>query len=381
MSKISNNSTNIPALWKDMFSDFIDLFSDINEICFFETDNNGLLSSHIRPRIEIFGYTQRDVENGLNVIQLFIPEEHEAVMSRLQKPLNKVTQADREYTGLRKDGSTFPMQIYSKPIIKNSKMIGRRGVAIDITEQKEVEKKLEESNKKLSDKNKEMEDFMATMAHDLKSPLTAISGFAELVFLEENELNPPMEHYLRRIQKNTEKIAMIVDDILDYSKLGAIEENKSDCKLNEILDEIILEYQPKISEMGVKVNIESNLPNINGIHNQIFRLFINLIDNAIKYMGSETKQKDIFIGVYEISAEFVTLYIKDTGIGIAEPDIPKLFKVFTRIAHPAAKNVSGSGIGLAHVKKIIEIHEGSIWVKSKEKEGTTFYFTLPVFTN
>ncbi|MHA1972590.1 MAG: sensor histidine kinase [Candidatus Hodarchaeales archaeon] len=371
---LGDPTTNIhPASWEDLFKDFTGLFSEINEISFFEVENQGLISTRVRPRMDLFGYSLQDVEKGLNVLQLIVPEQHEKLISSLNKVLETIVEEDREFTGLRKDKTTFPMLVYSKPIFENGKMIGRRGVIIDISERKQAE---DEYNQMLIDKNNEMEDFMAAMTHDMKSPLSAISGFVDLIFLEKKNLDPDTSIYLRHILSNTEKMIRIMEDVLQYSRLGVITEEESVCSLNDILNRILNELHPRIKSLKIQIHVDPKLPKVIGVENQLCRLFGNLLDNAIKYMDLNRPNKEIHVGIADKTSEFVTLFVQDNGIGIAEKDISKLFRVFTRIRNSATQNIQGTGLGLANVKKIVEIHSGKIWAVSTENQGTTFYFSL-----
>ncbi|MHA2075574.1 MAG: PAS domain-containing protein, partial [Candidatus Hodarchaeales archaeon] len=125
--------------------DFIELFSEMKELSIFEVDTKGLIQPSFRRGIDLFGYTQQDIDGGLSVLDLFIPEERKKIFQRLKIVLSDVKQPDREYHGLKKDGSVFPVLIYSKPVLKGKKVVGRRGIALDITEIKKIEQKLKES--------------------------------------------------------------------------------------------------------------------------------------------------------------------------------------------------------------------------------------------
>jgi len=124
--------------------------------------------------------------------------------------------------------------------------------------------------------------------------------------------------------------------------------------------------------------VEKFLPIVYVERKRFVQVFENLIGNAIKYMGNGGRKKEIEIGIKEKGDKFVTIFVKDTGTGIRKEYIPKLFRLFTRIPSKIPDKVSGSGIGLANVKKIVETHEGSVWVESIENEGTVFYLEIPL---
>ncbi|MHA1330941.1 MAG: sensor histidine kinase, partial [Candidatus Hodarchaeales archaeon] len=121
-----------------------------------------------------------------------------------------------------------------------------------------------------------------------------------------------------------------------------------------------------------------DMPKVHIVKKRIMQVFENLIDNAIKFMDFEKQKKEIKIGIHEKGERFVVVYVSDTGYGIKESDIPKLFRLFTRIRNPLTEDISGSGIGLANVKKIIENCGGKVWVESKEGVGSKFFLQIPL---
>jgi signal transduction histidine kinase len=125
------------------------------------------------------------------------------------------------------------------------------------------------------------------------------------------------------------------------------------------------------------MEVEKDLPDIYVQRERMMQVFANLIDNAIKYMG-EKENKKIIIGKTELQDEFVTLHVKDNGIGIKKEYLPLIFQLFTRIPNGLPNSVSGSGVGLANVKKIIETHGGVIWVESVYQKGTSVYISIPL---
>ncbi|MHA2075604.1 MAG: sensor histidine kinase, partial [Candidatus Hodarchaeales archaeon] len=155
-------------------------------------------------------------------------------------------------------------------------------------------------------------------------------------------------------------------------------ENREDCSLSVIIDDVVKDFLPLISSKNILISVEKFMPIVHIERKRFIQVFENLIGNAIKYMGKDEKKKKIEIGIKDKSDKFVKVFVRDTGTGIKEKYIPKLFQLFTRIPNSISEEVSGSGIGLANVKKIVEHHGGTVWVESKEKKGTIFYFEIPL---
>lgn len=168
----------------------------------------------------------------------------------------------------------------------------------------------------------------------------------------------------------------IIDKILEHSKLGKFVEEIKQYSLSEIINGVVMNFIPQMQSENVKIEIEEDFPHVFVEKTRIIQVFENLIDNAIKYMG-EKENKIIKIGKKKIQGEFVTLFVEDNGTGIEEEYVSRLFQLFTRIPSNTS-SVTGSGVGLANVKKIIETHGGSIWVESEYGKGTTFYFEVPL---
>jgi signal transduction histidine kinase len=169
----------------------------------------------------------------------------------------------------------------------------------------------------------------------------------------------------------------IIEDIFDYSSIGIIREERKHYPLAEIIDEAINKFIPQLKINDIKIEVDTPLPKACVEKKRMIQVFENLIDNAIKYMG-DSSIKEISIGIKEKKEETVTIFVKDTGIGISAEYLLKIFQIFTRVPNPLSDEVRGTGIGLANVKKIIETHGGSVWAESEVNKGTTFYLDIPL---
>ena len=244
---------------------------------------------------------------------------------------------------------------------------------INILEDYSTEKAIvEKMNIKLTSSNKEMEQFAFIASHDLQEPLRTISNYTGLLLNQyKGKLDKDADRYLTAISGATSRMQSLIRDLLEYSKIGN-DKNKIVIDCNELFNDVLNDMNESITESKAEI-YSAQLPVINGYHSAIKSLFQNLISNAVKF-----KKRDL-CPIINVSAElkynewFFT--ISDNGIGIEEKYYDKLFVIFQRL-HTRAE-YPGTGIGLAHVKKIIELHGGKIWVESEHGKGTTFYFTIP----
>jgi signal transduction histidine kinase len=226
-------------------------------------------------------------------------------------------------------------------------------------------------NKELETKNRELEQFAYVASHDLQEPLRTISGFVELFQKKyKGNLDESADKYLDYIVSSSSRMKVLITDLLEYSRIGRNREIESvDC--NMILMDVLLDLDASIKETGAVIRSE-HLPVVTGYSMEIKQLFQNLISNAIKF-----RKKDINPSI-QISAtrerDSFHFAIADNGIGIAKDHHERIFIIFQRLHNRT--EYEGSGIGLSHCKKIIDLHKGRIWLDSEPGLGTTFNFTI-----
>jgi signal transduction histidine kinase/ligand-binding sensor domain-containing protein len=232
-------------------------------------------------------------------------------------------------------------------------------------------KKLVNANKELEMKNKDLEQFAYVASHDLQEPLRTTASFAELLEQQyKGKLDETADKYLMFIVQSSERMKVLIKDLLDYSRIGRKKEIQTiDCNL--LLREVIADLGTAINETGAIIQFE-NLPVIQGYSTEIKQLFQNLILNAIKFTREDVEPR-IRI-TFKKTEEHWQFAVEDNGIGIAEEHRERIFNIFQRLH--TRNEYPGSGIGLSHCKKIAELHEGKIWVESEPGQGSTFFFTI-----
>lgn len=216
-------------------------------------------------------------------------------------------------------------------------------------------------------------DFIANVSHELRTPLTAIKGYAETI----EGVDKENRQYLDIIKRHTDRLISIVKDLLTLSELEKkdFELQIDDVNLNALLVNIIRMFGNRIKQKGLKVelDVEDRFPLIKGDSVKLEQVFINLMDNAIKY----TEEGSITITARKENHE-IAIRIEDTGIGIPEPHVPRIFERFYTVDKSHSRRLGGTGLGLSIVKHIVLLHDGSIDVESTQGRGTTFTVHLPV---
>lgn len=230
-------------------------------------------------------------------------------------------------------------------------------------------KSLEDSLKKLEEKNKELEKFAYIASHDLKEPLRMIRNFVELLSKKYGgELDEKAQQYIRFAVDGANRMTLLIDELLEYSRVGRIHNEQESVNLNQLLDEIVKDF-PTSSKIRISID---PLPEVKAVPVSMKLLFRNLISNGLKYQSGESKPK-IDVSVKD-EGEFWKFAVKDNGIGIDKDDYDVIFQLFKRLH--GSNEYSGSGMGLAICKKIVEQHGGTIWVESEPGSGSVFSFTI-----
>lgn len=242
----------------------------------------------------------------------------------------------------------------------------------------EAQKKLKKSFRELKKLDVEKDRFISIAAHELKTPMTAISGFAQLLknekIIEDKERR---EKYLKIIEEEIKRLSKLVTDVLDLSRidLGTIKVFVEEVNVKEILNEVKDEMEELAKEKGLYLNIkiDEKVSTIFTDREKLKRILVNLVSNGIKY----TEKGGVTIEAVK-EKDKVRFCVCDTGIGIPKEHFKKIFTRFYQVASPHTRKVTGSGLGLSICKELVELLGGRIWFESKLGKGSKFYFTLPI---
>jgi len=238
---------------------------------------------------------------------------------------------------------------------------------------------LESALKEVQNISKTKSEFISAVSHELRTPLTSIKGYASILMAGKlGDIPDQVKERLGKINTHSDNLVKLINNLLDISRIesGRVEMDLSKCDLADMIDNVhdLLTPQMKEKDIQWSAQIDKTIPEMLLDASQADRIFINLISNAIKFTpegGTISVKAHLHNGV-------VTIEVSDTGIGISQEDVARLFDEFYRVDNQINQNVKGTGLGLPLARKIVEAHQGRMWVTSKLNEGTTFHFTLPV---
>jgi len=272
----------------------------------------------------------------------------------------------------------IPLLITTSPILnEKGELVGSVHVSKDISQIKKAQAELEKKNKELMKLDELKSEFISTVSHELRTPLSITKEGISLVVDEiPGKVNPKQKDILRTANSNIDRLARIINDLLDISKIeaGKVELKKKTVDLANLIKEAAALFEKEALKkcLEIKLDIPKGAVNIEIDPDRIMQVFTNLIGNAIKFTESGT----IEVSIKEKEGE-VECFVSDTGMGIAEENMPKVFEKFVQFHRTAGGGAKGTGLGLSIVKGIVEMHKGRIWVESAPGKGTKFTFTLP----
>jgi two-component system CheB/CheR fusion protein len=330
----------------------------------------------------IFGYDKdeaaKDDDFWINRVH---PDDLHSMISKREQILNHTDALywEDEYRFKKADGAYA--HVFDKGyIIRDEKGTPIRmiGTTQDISQQKETEALLLELNNRLkrraeelANSNVELERFAYVASHDLQEPLRMVTSFLQLLKKRyDDKLDETAVQYINFAVDGAERMKTLIMDLLDYSRVGSNTEPNEDVDLNLLIEDVRDVFGKTIDEVKATITV-SPLPIVKGTRTQLFQLFQNLISNAIKYQSKESPKIQIR---YKEEQDHYLFEVQDNGIGIDPAFHEKIFVIFHRLH--SRSEYGGTGIGLAICKKIVERHNGNIWVKSAVGEGSTFFFTL-----
>ncbi len=266
-------------------------------------------------------------------------------------------------------GPTVPIEVNISPLKKDEEFSGMICTVRDVTERRKIEMELKKSERLKT-------EFMNIAAHELKSPVTPIKGYLDLIISAE-EASDRIKNWAKISLRNSERLLRLVNDILDVSRLDS-DSMRFDFEkigLSSLLAELEEDMKPLFEQKGIKFNLEisKNLPYLMGDKCRLLQVFRNIVGNAVKF----TDEGHITINATS-EDQYVLITIEDTGIGMSEKDVKKIFSKFYQADTGNDRNNEGTGLGLFICREIIQRHNGKIWAESKLKEGSKFKIKFPI---
>jgi PAS domain S-box-containing protein len=343
----------------------------------FESDREGNVIFANPAAMEGIGIDAGDLARGVNVFSVIAPEDRARARESFGAILKGGGSHGSEYTGLRSDGTTLPMLVYTAARYEDGAVAGVRGSFVDIGRLKEIEAEMRQLNAELEERVRrrthDLESFTYSVSHDLRAPLRAIDGYSAIL---ESSIGPGLkekdQHYLEEVRRTVRQMGGLIEGLLGLSRLDRQELVREEIAPAPMVIEVIsdaLEQEP-----GRKVEVTvGDLPPCSADPAMLRQVFVNLVGNAVKFTR-QAEEPRVEIGATVIGHE-TAYFVRDNGVGFNQADAEKVFRPFQRLRR--ADEFEGSGIGLATVERIVNRHGGRIWAESTPGEGSTFYFTLP----
>ncbi|MCZ7380463.1 MAG: PAS domain-containing sensor histidine kinase [Candidatus Methanoperedens sp.] len=324
------------------------------------------------------GYTVEECI-GKDFREFVAPEDLDMVVDRYYRLLaGEDIHKECELCMLHKDMNTKIFVNMNLRLITYRGNTASMGTVKDITESKKAQElRLENNCLALASKTKS--DFLANMSHELRTPLNAIIGFSELMKQRvPGELNKKQENYVDDILTSANHLNELINDILDLSKAeaGKTELVPEKLPVHQAINEGLTLVKEKAMNQKVKLNVElgPGLEFIVADKQRFKQILFNLLSNAVKF--SKPEGGEVTVNAVKAN-DMAQISVSDTGIGIKEEDLGKLFRTFQQLDMSMSRKYGGTGLGLAITKQLVELHGGRIWAESRYGEGSTFTFLLP----
>ncbi len=338
------------------------------------TDRQGYIVRANAEAERTFGYERGELAG--QSLEILIPERFRAAHEQHRQKYyfegrTRPMGAGLDLFGLRKNGSEFPVDImlsvnqaWDEPLAQ--------AVIRDITERKQAQHELTVRAQELARSNADLENFAYVASHDLQEPLRMVSSYTQLLGERyRGKLDAEADEFIAYAVDGAQRMQVMIQDLLNYSRLTRKPAQMEPVDCNVVLGRALNNLQAAIQEIGAEISA-GPLPVIKGDASQLLQLFQNLIGNAIKFRGPRTPS--IQVSAMMKRGDW-TFSVQDNGIGIEPQYREQIFGMFQRLH--TRKEYSGTGIGLAVCKRVVEGHGGKLWVESEPGKGSSFFFTLP----
>jgi PAS domain S-box-containing protein len=294
------------------------------------------------------------------------PEYRQAYM---QAPENRPMGHGRDLYGQCKDGTEIPVEIGLNPIESDGRTLVLASI-VDITERKRSEEILARYTSELERSNEELDEFAYVASHDLRTPLEGITNLASWIEADvADQLPEESRRHLAQIQQRADRLKILLEDLLEYSRAGRLETSLKTVDVAEIIQDTIAVLAPP---EGFHFDIAPDLPTLHTVETPLKHIFQNLLGNAVKHHHETSGNIAIRC---RLDGDFYTFSVSDDGPGIHPSFHEKIFMMFETLK--PRDRVEGSGMGLAIIKKLLATYGGTITVDSDLDQGTTFHFTWP----
>ncbi|MBP1651294.1 MAG: sensor signal transduction histidine kinase [Bacteroidetes bacterium] len=372
LREVENKLAATEKLLKLSQESYSSLVGEIQDYGIITLDPDGNILTWNKGAERIKGYTAQEI-TGKNFRMFYTPAARaECIPEMLLSTAIQDGRVQNEDYRVHKDGTLFWSSVTITALRNNEgALTGFIKITRDLTERKQMEDQTQLYLRKLEVENRELEQFTYIASHDMQEPLRSISTLVELVATEyTGKLDETADNYLRFIRQSSNRMSDLIKALLDYSRIGNVKQKEAvDC--NQIILTVVDDLRTAIHESKAQVIME-NLPIVHAYPIELKLLFQNLLSNAIKFRQQDVPPV-IRITCVKREHEYEFMF-SDNGIGIAPRYQEKVFEIFQRLHNKL--QYEGTGIGLAHCKKIVSLHGGEIWLTSTPGVGSQFYFTI-----
>lgn len=335
------------------------------------TDLDGMVTSWNGGAEQLFGYSSPEAI-GRNIAFVYPEGKHEFLADEIIAPLKAHGRLETEVQMQRADSSVFPAHLSLSMLYdENGEPAGMVGYSLDISERKQREQELARMTSRFQESNRELESFAYSVSHDLRAPLRAIDGFS-LALLEDygHRLDDTAQDYLQRVRSGAQRMGMLIDDMLQLSRVNRQELKEQSVDLGELARDSLRELQASDPVRELQLELGEDMQ-VRGDPRLLRSMLDNLLGNAWKFTAREAVSR---ISVRRVPGHNDTFVVRDNGVGFDMRYADKLFGAFQRLHRDV--DFPGTGVGLATVQRIVHRHGGSVWADAKEGEGASFYFSL-----
>jgi len=365
------------------------------------TDLDGTILYFSKGAERLLGYTADEMVNVKSIsvlhvkkeiaqreeeLRMLLGKEVTGLQSLLAEIPNQKKYDSQEWTYVRKNGTTFPVQLALSNIHDSTGgLIGHLAISIDISERKSVESALYAAKEEAERANRYKSQFMANISHEIRTPMNAILGFSDLLL--KNTTDPKSRNHLTTIVTSGKTLMSLINDLLDLAKIesGKMTLHEQAINLKSLVNEVVEMFTNEVNKKSISLDafFQSSLPDTIFLDDvRVRQILTNVISNAVKFTHS---------GFIRVTVEFkhsrqdhakidVTITIQDSGIGIEEENQQLIFESFQQVHDTTTSQYGGTGLGLTITKRLVELMNGEMSVKSKQNEGSTFTIVLPGLT-
>ena len=345
----------------------------------FSLDLDGSFTDANAVAEEVSGYTLAEFRTK-SFIDLIRPQDQPATIAAFEAAVNRSPQ-ELETTMWHKDGHVIELSVTAVPVIVGEEVVGVHGLAENITERNQMRRELERTRRAAEEANAAKSLFLANMSHEVRTPLTSVLGAAEM--LADSGLDVGQAALVAIVQRSAQKLHRLVDDILDVSRLeaGRLEVEETLMSLQDLAADAVTWAGPLAHQEGLTFTwwLDPSLPtHVYGDALRISQVLTNLIGNALKF----TEEGEVRLTV-EVAARLehmvdVRFTVEDSGIGIDEDQLSRLFESFTQADTSTTRKYGGAGLGLAICHELVDLMHGDLTVTSTVGSGSAFSFSLPL---